>query len=94
MELKSHAHPVPAELVEAIRSFPLKREVEHCGIRFEVPVFDFYAQCPQCATRVKVRSFSGLTEIEDLFDAFFEWMSQPGADEIIKRRQAELREDE
>jgi hypothetical protein len=34
---------VTADLIEAIRSFPVEREVEHCGTRFVVAPFDVYA---------------------------------------------------
>jgi hypothetical protein len=85
---------VPAGLLEEIRSFPVKREVEHCGHTFCVSPFDFYAECPQCHTRIKVRSFSGVTEIEDVFDAVFEWMARPGAEEIVRRRQQVMKDDE
>ena len=78
---------VPAGLTEAIRAFPLEREVEHCGIRMTVPPFDIYAECRQCGLRLKVRSFSAAAEIEDVFDAVFEWMNQPMAQEVARRRQ-------
>ena len=84
---------IPAGLLDAIRSFPLEREVEHCGIRITVPPFDFYAECPECGTRIKVRSFSGAEEIEDVFDAVFEWMNRPMAQEVAKRRLKELEEE-
>ena len=79
MSLEHHAGvEVSEDLLEAIRSFPVRREVEHCGGRFSVSPFDFYADCPGCGQRIKVRSFTAGGEIEDLFDAVFEWMNQPG----------------
>jgi hypothetical protein len=81
---------IPPGLLEAIRSFPLKREVEHCGVRLVVPPFDLYAECPQCGTRIKVRAFSATEEIEDVFDAVFEWMNQPMALGVAKQRLAAL----
>ncbi len=70
MEVKVHTDLITAhDLLEAIRSFPLKRLLEHCGTQFLVAPFDFHATCPQCRTRIKVRSFSGVSEIEDVFDA-------------------------
>jgi hypothetical protein len=94
MELKNrYTIEIPAGLLEAIRSFPLEREVEHCGIRLTVPAFDFYAECPQCGARIKVRSFSGTEEIEDVFDAIFEWMNRPMAQEVVKRRLKALTEE-
>ncbi len=84
---------LPEELLDAIRSLPLKREIEHCGQRFAVPPFDFYATCPQCGSQIKVRSFSGCVELEDLFDAVFEWMNQPGAAELVRMRQEAIEKD-
>jgi hypothetical protein len=84
---------IPAGLLEAIRSFPLERAVEHCGSRMMVSPFDFYAECPHCGTRIKVRSFSAIAEIEDIFDAVFEWMNRPLAQEVVKRRQEVLAEE-
>ncbi|MBI3465078.1 MAG: hypothetical protein HY000_18780 [Planctomycetes bacterium] len=82
------------ELLEAIRSFPVLREVEHCGARIGLSPFAIYADCPQCGTRIKVRSFSGATELEDLFDAVFEWMNQPGAREVVQQRLKALEREE
>jgi len=91
MELKQTPGPeISEDLLAAIRSFPLQREVEHCGSRFCVSPFDFYAKCPQCGTRMKVRSFSGVQEIQDLFDAVFEWLNQPPAQELARKRQMEI----
>jgi hypothetical protein len=64
----------------------LEREVEHCGVAITVPPFDFYAECPQCSTRIKVRAFAANEEIEDVFDAVFEWMNRPMAKEVAERR--------
>jgi len=86
--------PIPGELIETIRSYPVSREIEHCGIRFSLSPFEFQAQCPQCGTVIKVRSLSGVAEIEDVFDAVLEWMNQPGANEVANRRQAAIAEDE
>ena len=54
MELKQHRHfDVSEELLEAIRTFPVQREIEHCQAHFMVTPFDFYAECPgeACASR-------------------------------------------
>jgi transcription elongation factor Elf1 len=56
--------------------------------------FAFYGQCSQCGARVKVRSFSAGGEIEDVFDAVFEWMNQPKAREAAERRQREIEADQ
>jgi hypothetical protein len=84
---------VSEELLDAIRTLPLKREVEHCGQRFVVSSLDMYAICPKCGSEVKVRSFSGTTELEDVFDAVFEWMNQPGAAELVRKRQEAIEKD-
>jgi hypothetical protein len=89
-------HPgidVSHDLLEAIRTFPVNREVEHCEGRIALSPFDFYAECPRCGQRIKVRSFSAVAEIEDVFDAVFEWMNQPGAQEAARLRQTALREE-
>ena len=85
---------IPAGLLEAIRSFPVKREIQHCGHTIGVSPFDFYAECSQCHTRIKIRSFAGSPEMEDIFDAVFAWMNQPGAEEIVHRRQQAIKDDE
>jgi hypothetical protein len=88
MELKSsQVVDIPWSLIEGIKTFPIQREVEHCSTTFQVPPFDFYAQCPHCGTKIKVRACSGVTEIEDIFDAVFEWLNQPGAAELAHQRQ-------
>ena len=94
MELKNQPNlDISEGLLDAIRSFPVRREVEHCGIRTGVAPFDIYADCPRCGARIKVRSFSAHREIEDVFDAVFAWMNQPMAQEVARRRQRALEED-
>jgi hypothetical protein len=82
------------ELLEAITALPLHRDVSHCDTSFRVSPFDFYATCPTCGTRIKVRSFSANPELEDVFDAVFAWMSQPGAAELVRERLQAIRSDE
>lgn len=95
MELKHHAGiEITEGLLEAIRSFPTQREIEHCGARISVTPFDYYGDCPRCGSRIKVRSFSAGGEIEDVFDAVFEWMNQPTAQEVARRRQMALKEED
>src|SRR5438067_1533985 len=84
---------IPANLIDAIRTFPHQREVEHCGHRWTVSPFDLYTTCPHCGTRFKLRSFSGVPEMQDVFDAVFEWMNQPEADALAKRRREEIAAD-
>ncbi len=86
--------PIPSDLVEAIRAFPVERIVEHCGSRFTVSPFDFYADCPRCGKRIKVRAFAAVPEVEDVFDAVFEWMNRPEARALVARRQRALADDE
>ena len=80
-------------LVEKIRSFPLVREINHCGRQFLISPFDIYAVCPLCQAKIKVRAFSASTEIEDIFDAVFEWMMQPNAISLVNQRQEAIKED-
>jgi hypothetical protein len=91
----SNAAPIDIspELLEAIAAMPLSREVVHCGTPFRVSPFDIYAVCPACRTRIKVRSYSASLELEDLFDAVFAWMSQPGAAGLVRERQEMIRSD-
>ena len=84
---------VPSHLIEAIRAFPRTREVEHCDHKLVVSPFDMYATCPHCGRRIKLRSFSAAYEIEDVFDAVFEWMQQTGAVELVRRRQQAIAAD-
>lgn len=89
----STAAPISSDLIEALRSFPLQKHVEHCGSEFVVSPFEFYATCPRCGTKLKVRAFSALPELADVFDAVFEWLNQPGADALADLRRAALRDD-
>jgi predicted RNA-binding Zn-ribbon protein involved in translation (DUF1610 family) len=82
-----------SELIEVISSFPLAKEVEHCGGTFSVDPFETYASCPKCGEQIKLRSFSASYEIEDVFDAVFRWLSRPEANEVAKRRQQTLVEE-
>jgi hypothetical protein len=85
---------IDGDLIDAIRAFPVRREVEHCGTRITVDSLDFYATCPHCGTRIKVRSFTATPEIEDVFDAVFEWMNQEGAREVAEHRRVALAAEE
>jgi len=94
MKLKNHPPiELSTDLIEAIRSFPPRREVEHCGSRFAVSPFDIYAVCPGCGTQLKVRALSAVPEMEDVFDAVFEWMNSSAGREAAARRQREIAED-
>jgi hypothetical protein len=85
---------IGSDLIEAIRTFPIRREIEHCGAPISVDPFEFYANCPQCGARIKVRAYVGTPEIEDVFDAVFEWMTQADAREAAERRLSSLSADE
>jgi len=80
-------------LIQEIKSFPLRRGVEHCSNVFYISPFKIYATCPHCGLEIKVRSFSSVTEVEDVFDAVFESMSQPGALHYAQERQEKIKED-
>jgi hypothetical protein len=84
---------VPASLIEALRTFPRQRDVEHCGRKMTVSPFDLYAECPHCGSRLKLRAFSAGYGVEDIFDAVFEWMNRPEARELARRRQEALAND-
>ena len=60
-----------AELIEAIGSFPLAKEIDHCGSVFSVNPFEFNATCPTCGAEIKLRSFSALYELEEICDNVF-----------------------
>jgi transcription elongation factor Elf1 len=95
MELKNQSTvQVSSALLEAIRSFPVERELEHCGVRMVLSPFAYYAQCQHCGTRIKVRSFAASGEIEDVFDAVFEWMNKPRAHDAAERRRQEIAADQ
>lgn len=94
MELKRNPDvEIPPDLIEAIETFPLHRDVTHCGETFQVSPFDIYADCPRCGRRIKVRSFAGDVELEDVFDAVFAWMNRPGSEELVRRRQQVIQQD-
>jgi hypothetical protein len=85
---------IGSDLIDAIRAFPVRREIEHCGASITADPFDFYVDCPHCGVRVKVRSFSAIPELEDVFDAVFEWMNQEEARDVADRRQTALAAEE
>jgi hypothetical protein len=92
--VRSAAEPdLSQALLDAIAAFPVAREVSHCGTNFRASPFDIYATCPVCGRRIKVRSFAGVTELEDVFDAVFAWMNQPGAAEVVRKRRQEIAAD-
>ena len=84
---------VSQELLDAIAAFPTRRRVEHCGAAFDVCPFAFYAECPACGVRVKVRSLTAAPELEDVFDAVFAWMNRPGAEAVAQDRRREIAAD-
>ena len=85
---------ISGDLLEAIESFPVVRESTHCGQPIRVSPFDIYATCPKCGSRVKLRSFSGVPEIEDIFDAVFAWMRRPEARRSAEERLQTLADEE
>lgn len=92
-ELKAPPLPISPDLIEAIKALPHGRDVTHCGSTFRVSPFDIYATCPHCGQRMKLRSFAAATELEDVFDAVFEWMLHADGAELARRRQEVIREE-
>jgi hypothetical protein len=84
---------INSALIDAIESFPLSRDVSHCGTVFTVPPLEIHATCPVCSSRIKVRSFSSGAEIEDVFDAVFAWLNKPGAQAVALQRQRQIADD-
>ena len=80
-------------LIEQIKRFQGSRSVEHCGNTFRVPSFEFNVRCPLCDVEIKVRAFSAVTEIEDVFDAVFEWLLDPTNKEVAEKRMLEIKND-
>lgn len=85
---------VTPALLDAVAQLPTARTVHHCGQAFAVSPFDLYAACPVCGKRVKVRAFGGGLDVEDVFDAVFAWMNQPGAAAAAEKRRQEIAADE
>ena len=81
------------EIVGAIKAFAHRRIVSHCGATFAVSPFDLYLASPHCGERIKLRSFSAIAELEDVFDAVFEWMLSEGGADLARRRQKAIQED-
>ena len=54
----------------------------------------FGQDCDRDGSSKGTMRYSGITEIEDLYDAVFEWMSHPAAQALAARRQEAIREDE
>jgi hypothetical protein len=90
VDLKHQSLEISEELLDSIRSFPVRREVEHCGMGIALDPFAFYAECPRCGTQIKVRSFTAGAEIEDVFEAVFEWMNRPDAQKVADQRRLDL----
>jgi hypothetical protein len=95
MTVNASAKPVEvsADLLEALRAFPHVRTVKHCDSTMEVSPLALYAVCPACRQRVKLRSFSGAPEIEDVIDAVLEWLADPAARAYAEQRRQEIEED-
>ena len=91
--LKSLDIPISESLLEAIRFMPVQREVSHCGQSWGESPLTIYANCPQCGQRIKLRAFAAQPEIEDVFDAVFVWLNQPGSQKLANSRILELEED-
>lgn len=92
MSTKTHIE-IDSELIDAIRQFPVSRKIEHCGEAFTASPLDIYAKCPRCETNVKVRSFSAVPEVEDVFDAVLRWMLNPTAAAHSQKRMNDIKQD-
>jgi hypothetical protein len=57
-----------------------------------VSPFAIYARCPKCREELKVRAHSGGLEIEDVFDAVFQWMASSDAFNAGMQRIRELQQ--
>jgi len=77
-------------VIEAIEHFPVNPEVTHCGTSFRVSPFAHYGTCPLCGVQIKLRSFSAVAELEDIFEAVFKWMNRPGANDFAQQRIQEM----
>ena len=90
----AHDLEISSALTDAIRQFPTTREVSHCGNTFAASPLAIYATCPHCGQRLKLRSFAGVPEIEDVIDVVIEWMNHPAAKAAADVRRAELASDD
>jgi transcription elongation factor Elf1 len=84
---------IDSALLDAIRTFPRSRSVVHCGDTIVASPLAIYVECPKCGQRIKVRSFAGVAEVEDVFDAVFEWMNDPTAQAYSEQRRKEIADD-
>jgi hypothetical protein len=85
---------IPPGLCDALRDFPVIRNVEHCGKTISVSPLAIYSQCPHCGMKLRFRAFSAVDELEDVIDAVLIWMNNPAARHVAEQRAAELREEE
>ena len=84
---------VSEDLIKVIKSFPTSKEINHCNSTFPVSPFDFYGICPKCNAEIKLRSSSANYELEDVFDAVFEWLIRQESQKLFEKRLLEIKED-
>ena len=84
--MMTQPNEITESLLDAIRGFPAMRDFEHCGTPQKISSFAIYARCSRCGMEVKTRAFSGVLEIEDVFDAVFEWMTDPANRSVAEER--------
>jgi hypothetical protein len=84
---------IPSGLIDAILAKNPWRHVAHCGVTKRISTFDIYYECDVCGEEIKVRSMSGVEDIDDVFDAVFQWALDPDAAKVMAARQAEIRDD-
>ena len=51
-----------------------------CGITHEVSTLHVYAKCPKCKGQMKLRSFGGDIDKEDLILIVMQWLTEAGID--------------
>lgn len=81
---------VSSDLIDLIRSSPISIESKHCDTTFSVSPFDVYVICPKCGIKMKRRYFTYSYELPNAFDAVFEWLLKPDAQELFRKRQKDL----
>ena len=84
---------VSDELITQIEKFPVSKTITHCDVPIEVSPLDFYATCPRCQVKTKLRSFGGGAALEELFDAVIAWSMKPGGLAVIEKRFEEIKAD-
>jgi len=74
--------------IEALEPFNTL-ECGDCKRQIRVHALQIYANCPQCSSEIKCRSFGAIgTEIQDVIDAVLAWArTDEELDALLARRQ-------